>query len=224
VNLYALIGRMRILSSQRVVDGAERVVGVIIETYRAANKTFGDVVEIIDDKTMDPLRDFGEACRRSCAANACRARSQPKRTRRASDDPGKLPLRARPIRVRARRHAGGHVPLLALPEGLGHGVERGDRRSGDRPPVDRRRRAPARLHQAEWMEDDLLRRVRLAAAADDPRGGGVLGSGRTPRRRSGLGIGGHIFVGSKAPWDEIAGDAPRFTEGPAGPRAEEAFR
>jgi hypothetical protein len=64
VNLYALIGRMRILSSQRVVDGAERVVGVIIETYRAPNKTFRDVVEIIDDKTMDPLRDFGEACRR----------------------------------------------------------------------------------------------------------------------------------------------------------------
>ena len=28
----------------------------------------------------------------------------------------------------------------------------------------------------------------------------------------GLVIGGHIFVGSKAPWDEIAGDAPRFDE------------
>ena len=30
----------------------------------------------------------------------------------------------------------------------------------------------------------------------------------------GLRIGGHIFVGSKAPWDEIAGSAPRFSEGP----------
>ena len=29
----------------------------------------------------------------------------------------------------------------------------------------------------------------------------------------GLRIGGHIFVGSKAPWDEIAGDAPQFQEG-----------
>jgi len=28
-----------------------------------------------------------------------------------------------------------------------------------------------------------------------------------------LSIGGHIFVGSKARWDEIAGDAPRFEEG-----------
>jgi hypothetical protein len=29
----------------------------------------------------------------------------------------------------------------------------------------------------------------------------------------GLRIAGHIFVGSKASWDEIAGDAPRFEEG-----------
>ena len=34
----------------------------------------------------------------------------------------------------------------------------------------------------------------------------------------GVGIAGHIWVGSKAPWDEIAGDAPRFVEGPTGPR------
>jgi len=30
----------------------------------------------------------------------------------------------------------------------------------------------------------------------------------------GLVIGGHIWVGSKATWDVIAGDAPRFDEGP----------
>jgi hypothetical protein len=29
----------------------------------------------------------------------------------------------------------------------------------------------------------------------------------------GLKIGGHIYVGSKAPWDEIAGSAPQFQEG-----------
>ena len=28
-----------------------------------------------------------------------------------------------------------------------------------------------------------------------------------------LAVAGHIFVGSKAPWDEIAGDAPRFEAG-----------
>ena len=31
-------------------------------------------------------------------------------------------------------------------------------------------------------------------------------------------IAGHIFVDSKAPWDEIAGSAPRFSEGFASPR------
>lgn len=30
---------------------------------------------------------------------------------------------------------------------------------------------------------------------------------------AGLRVAGHIFVGSKAPWDEIAGDAPRFEAG-----------
>ena len=34
----------------------------------------------------------------------------------------------------------------------------------------------------------------------------------------GLRIGGHIWVGSKAPWDEITGDAPRFEEGLPGRR------
>ena len=33
------------------------------------------------------------------------------------------------------------------------------------------------------------------------------------RLKPGLRVGGHIWVGSKAPWDEIAGDAPRFEEG-----------
>jgi hypothetical protein len=33
----------------------------------------------------------------------------------------------------------------------------------------------------------------------------------------GVGIGGHIYVGSKAPWDEIAGTAPRFEGGPTPP-------
>ena len=33
----------------------------------------------------------------------------------------------------------------------------------------------------------------------------------------GVRIGGHIFVGSKAPWDEIAGSAPHFDERPIPP-------
>jgi hypothetical protein len=63
VNLYALVSRMRILSSPRIVENADRVVRVIIETYLAPNKTFRDVKEILDNDAMNPLREFSNACR-----------------------------------------------------------------------------------------------------------------------------------------------------------------
>ena len=63
VNLYALVSRMRVRSSPRIVETADRVVRVIIETYLAPNKTFPDVKEILDNDAMDPLREFSHACR-----------------------------------------------------------------------------------------------------------------------------------------------------------------
>ena len=63
VNLYALVSRMRVLSSPAVVEHADRVVRVIIQTYLAPNKTFSDVTEILDNTAMNPLRDFSNACR-----------------------------------------------------------------------------------------------------------------------------------------------------------------
>jgi len=63
VNLYALVSKMRVLSSPRIAAHADRVVRVIIETYLAPNKTFRDVVEIVDNEAMDPLRAFSNACR-----------------------------------------------------------------------------------------------------------------------------------------------------------------
>ena len=63
VNLYALVSRMRILSSPRIVENADRVVRMIIETYLAPNKTFRDLQEILDNEAMDPLREFSNACR-----------------------------------------------------------------------------------------------------------------------------------------------------------------
>ena len=40
VSVYALISRMRVLSSSAVVEKAEAVVRVIVDTYFAPNKTF----------------------------------------------------------------------------------------------------------------------------------------------------------------------------------------
>jgi len=63
VGLYALVSRMRILSSSTIVDSADQVVRVIIETYRAPNKTLSDVEKLLDGDAVNPLRDFSAACR-----------------------------------------------------------------------------------------------------------------------------------------------------------------
>ena len=63
VNLYALASQMRVLSSPRIVESADRVIRTIIETYLAPNKTFHDVRDILDNEAMNPLREFSNACR-----------------------------------------------------------------------------------------------------------------------------------------------------------------
>lgn len=66
VDLYALIGRMKILSSDDVIEAAEKAGRSIIDTYLSPNRTFVDLPEFINE--MDPLKDFSEACRRELQA------------------------------------------------------------------------------------------------------------------------------------------------------------
>jgi len=61
VGLHTLVGRMRILSSDDVVHAAERTGRLIIETYLSPHRSFVELPDFIEE--MDPLRDFGEACR-----------------------------------------------------------------------------------------------------------------------------------------------------------------
>ncbi|HXJ34592.1 MAG TPA: hypothetical protein VMS22_11225 [Candidatus Eisenbacteria bacterium] len=65
VKLYALVSRMRVLSTGRVVEEADQVVRLIIETYLAPNKTLRDLEQdfVAREAAMDPLRDFSNACR-----------------------------------------------------------------------------------------------------------------------------------------------------------------
>ena len=63
VSVYALISRMRVLSSSAVVESAEAVVRMIVDTYVAPNKTFPEVRTMIARHAMDPLRAFSEECR-----------------------------------------------------------------------------------------------------------------------------------------------------------------
>jgi hypothetical protein len=69
VGIYAMISRMRVLSSKPVVEAADNVALVIIETYLAPNKHFQDLPEVLKTSTMDPLRLFSEACREENAVD-----------------------------------------------------------------------------------------------------------------------------------------------------------
>ena len=60
---YALLSRIRLSSSIRVVKSAERVVDIILNTYSEPNLT-PDEFHAWAGEQNDPLRDFGEVCRR----------------------------------------------------------------------------------------------------------------------------------------------------------------
>jgi len=63
IRLYVLISRMRVLSSPRTVENADKVARMIVNTYLAPNKTFPELRDMVNKGAIDPLRDFSEACR-----------------------------------------------------------------------------------------------------------------------------------------------------------------
>ncbi|WP_439370327.1 hypothetical protein ACRQ5Q_35895 [Bradyrhizobium sp. PMVTL-01] len=66
VHLYALVGRMRMVSNDEVVLAAEKAGRLILETYTSPNRSLVDLPKLIDD--VDPLREFSQACRRELQA------------------------------------------------------------------------------------------------------------------------------------------------------------
>jgi hypothetical protein len=93
VNVYALIGRMRVLSSDAVIEGAEAVARKIIDTYFSPNRTFPELRELMNSRVMDPLREFSEACR-----NELRALNRARRYTRGSCRPVSAPMRSPALR------------------------------------------------------------------------------------------------------------------------------
>jgi len=64
VSVYALISRMRVVSSVAVIEKAEAVVRVSIDTYFAPNKTFPEFRQLMNSHLLgEPLRAFSEECR-----------------------------------------------------------------------------------------------------------------------------------------------------------------
>jgi hypothetical protein len=54
---------MRVFSSSAVVERAQTVVRMIIETYIAPNKAFPELRKLLNTQAFDPLRAFSEECR-----------------------------------------------------------------------------------------------------------------------------------------------------------------
>jgi hypothetical protein len=63
VSIYALISRMRVVSDSVVVEKAEAVTDLIIDTYFIPNKNFSDLRELVRGPAANPLGAFSEACR-----------------------------------------------------------------------------------------------------------------------------------------------------------------
>ena len=63
VGLYALVGRMRLMSPRPVVTAAEQVIENIIETYLAPNRSLHEMIDYVKEGRMNILLEFTEACR-----------------------------------------------------------------------------------------------------------------------------------------------------------------
>ena len=63
VRLYSMISMMRALSPTTIVEDADKVARMIVNTYLAPNKTFPELRDMVNSGAIDPLRDFSEACR-----------------------------------------------------------------------------------------------------------------------------------------------------------------
>jgi len=63
IALYALISRMRVISSQKVIEEAEKVAREIGDTYPKPKITDTELRDMVREHSIDPLRCFSESCR-----------------------------------------------------------------------------------------------------------------------------------------------------------------
>jgi len=67
VGLYALVGRMRLVSSPAVVAAADQIILGIIETYQGPNLALHEMHEYVREGRMNYLVEFGDAARADLA-------------------------------------------------------------------------------------------------------------------------------------------------------------
>ena len=70
IGLYAMVGRMRLISARTVIDAAVRVEDTIIEIYQGPNRSLEEILDYAHQGGLDFLTEFGEACRKDLAVHA----------------------------------------------------------------------------------------------------------------------------------------------------------
>jgi hypothetical protein len=63
VGLYAMISEMRVLSPTKTIESADEVARMIVNTYRAPNKTLPELEDMVNRGAVDVLQTFSEAAR-----------------------------------------------------------------------------------------------------------------------------------------------------------------
>lgn len=63
VKLFATASHLRMVCSASTVAAAERVIGTIVETYRAPNRTLEELRDYAANGGLDPMREIAEAFR-----------------------------------------------------------------------------------------------------------------------------------------------------------------
>ncbi len=63
IGMYSLVGRIRLVSSDKVLAAAEKVADSIIVSYSRPPTTFDDLYKVVRETHVDPLKEFTEACR-----------------------------------------------------------------------------------------------------------------------------------------------------------------
>jgi hypothetical protein len=66
-NVYGEIGRMRLYSSEAVVNEAYNIVHTILQTYHDPNRNREEIRDLLDSGSVDLFSKFGDACRAELA-------------------------------------------------------------------------------------------------------------------------------------------------------------
>lgn len=72
LHAYALLNRIRLSASPAVLKEAEHLVRRITEQYFCNNLTVEEMRDLARSEAADPLKEFGEACRKEFASLSAR--------------------------------------------------------------------------------------------------------------------------------------------------------